>query len=106
MVRWLGVLTLFCSCLAFAGESELQDPTAPKNQTKVVTTKKSVGLPNLQSIVISQNKRAALINNRQYRVGQYVSGYKVIKIDSNQVWLEKDGKTVRLSVFGTAYWKR
>lgn len=106
MVRWLSALTLICSTLAFAEEVKLQDPTAPKNQAKPAATKKAASLPNLQSIVISQSKRAAVINNRQYRVGQYVAGYKLIKIDSNHVWLEKSGKTVRLSVFGTAYWKR
>lgn len=56
--------------------------------------KKPPVIYELQSILNSNERQVAIINNKALSVGQTVSGAKLKKIGKNQVWLIRNGKTL------------
>ena len=53
---------------------------------------------SLQGIISIPQGKAALINNKVYRVGEEIHGEKIIAIDSGSVTLEKFGHTRIINV--------
>lgn len=101
MVKFI-VFILFISLnLSVHGES-LADPTKPLN-FKVKKERKiyRAALPQLQSIVVKNGKPQAIINNKLYQQGQWVSGYKVRLIDAEKVLLEYQKKTYKLTLYSS-----
>lgn len=84
---------------------ELIDPTKPlsyktKNSKRSPkTSSSSSSLPNLNAIIQSKEQNSAIINNQHLVVGQWVSGYKLLKIDSNSVVIKNKNKRHRLYLF-------
>ena len=80
------------------------DPTAPlgwhaPKVSRSASVKSSVRL-NLQSIVCSELARChAIINQRSLSVGEIIAGHRVQEIDSEGVWLVKQNRRIRLSLF-------
>ncbi len=81
-----------------------QDPTAPLGWTapaKSTTPKKAVrySLPELQSIVCGPFHCNAILNGAVVAKDEWIRGYKVVKVDSESVVLNRNGKQWTLTVF-------
>lgn len=95
---------IFCSCLLFSLSSLAQDadPTRPPLNTpqQQVERIQAPGL-TLVSIWYQPGNSRVRINEESYRLGDTVDGYRIIGIEANEVRLEKDGRQLVLSVFGS-----
>lgn len=79
----------------------LKDPTQPIGY-KTKSSKKRYtrpALPVLQSVVVNQSNKRAIMNNKYYEVGQKVNGYRLTRIGKEAVWLVYAGKTYRISLY-------
>lgn len=50
----------------------------------------------LTGILLSREERTAIVNNQLVRVGDWVSGAKLVRIEQGEVTLDDDGQTVSL----------
>lgn len=83
----------------FRRKPYLYDPFfKPEEKARVVIPKKKEDLV-LQGIWKGK-KNIAFINDKAVGVGQYINGYKVIKIEDNKVILQKGRKTYTLKFGG------
>ena len=82
----------------------IKDPTQPLFYKVKSVTKKSYRqrLPVLQSIVLNNKKRRAIMNNKYYEVGQKVNGYKISRIEKKVVYLVYHSKTYPISLYSDA----
>ena len=81
----------------------LNDPTKPLGyQVKVKKKKYRSRLPLLQSIVVDNKKRRAIMNNKYYEVGQNVSGYKISRIEKDTVYLLYRSKVYTVSLYSNS----
>jgi hypothetical protein len=76
---------LLCALAAAAAAEELQDPTRPPNE--LGTEAKSVS-DELQSIIISPTRRAAIINGQTVELGAKLGDVRLIEINGGNVVLE------------------
>ncbi|MFC1477879.1 hypothetical protein ACFL57_00280 [Candidatus Margulisiibacteriota bacterium] len=65
--------------------------TGVKRKKRAVSSGKSVNL-RLQGIWDSREEKVAFINGRMLKLSDYISGYRVIRINSNEVELTKYGR--------------
>ena len=101
MVKFI-IFSLFTSIAFFAQSEVLVDPTKPlnfqeKKQQKVYRS----ALPKLQSIVVKSGTQQAILNNKLYKQGQWIKGYKIIVIDAEKVLLEYKKKTYKLTLYSS-----
>jgi len=90
MKLFLMILILF-PVLSLA--KELQDPTKPPIFS--MDERGSIKPAHLSAIIISPNRRIAVINDKMVKVNQMVEGNRVVWIHSNSVQLQGiDGKIV------------
>lgn len=68
-----------------------------KAEKPVVAKKQEVGL-SLQSVLVSNQRKVAIINQKAMSVGDTIEGAKLIKINSDSVALVKKGKLINLGV--------
>ena len=111
------LLTLIFSSLIYAEKGDLlpsentdaaqvtviNDPTQPlgykaKEKKKVYRQR----LPVLQSIVLDNQKRRAIMNNKYYEVGQKIAGYKVSRIEKDTVYLVYRSKIYTISLYSNS----
>jgi MSHA biogenesis protein MshK len=99
----LGIALAAVSGLACAaGEGELRDPTRPPQQVIQATAPASTDAPApepmLQSVLISGTRKSAIIDGERYKLGDTVSGARLVAIGEGEVVLIADGvrKTLRL----------
>jgi MSHA biogenesis protein MshK len=52
----------------------------------------------LQSVLVSETRRVAVINGRTLQVGDRVDGARVTRIEPGSVWLQRDGDITRLDL--------
>ena len=71
--------------------AELRDPTRPQDTTEI-----SVGALEVNSILISSERRVAVINEKVLKEGDEIAGFKVIRIEQNAVHL--DGPNGKLTL--------
>ena len=82
--------------------SQLPDPTRPQNIAAQDFAGGSGGRVRsdspwlLESTLIAENRRSAVINGRTYRVGDAIGDAKLVAIESYEVLLEKGSKQIRL----------
>lgn len=84
-----------------SADTILKDPTQPLGY-KAKSTKKRVkrpALPVLQSVVVNENRKRAIMNSKFYEVGQKINGYRLKRIDKEAVWLHYAGKSYRVSLY-------
>ncbi|NNM81649.1 MAG: MSHA biogenesis protein MshK, partial [Burkholderiales bacterium] len=88
MARYLMLLLLLR--IGACPAEELADPTKPWNPSGQVGTAENRGVqePVLQSILISRNRRAAIIDGRTVKVGEKVGDAVVERIGEGQVVLK------------------
>ncbi|PKG39833.1 MSHA biogenesis protein MshK [Psychromonas sp. Urea-02u-13] len=101
MVKFI-LVSLFVSASLFAQSEVLVDPTRPLNfQVKKDRKVHRSALPTLQSIVVKAGKPQAILNNKLYKQGQWVSGYKITLIDAKKVLIEYQKKTYTLTLYSS-----
>lgn len=82
---------LIALLLPFAARAELRDPTQPpdfiSSGDTIVTTWR------LDAIIISENRRIAIINGQSLKIGEKISGNQLVDVQPYSVQLEgADGK--------------
>lgn len=79
---------------------ELRDPSAPLfNTVKKVVKNKSTRTYILSSVFIGENKRLAIINSKTYQEGDSIGGYKIKKININEVLMSSSNLTKVLKMY-------
>ena len=90
-VNLLLAAMLLCSLSCMAnGQEQLRDPTRPyavKERLAVVAPRFKVN-----AIIVSADRRVAIVNGKRVVAGGFVNGAEVISIEADRVVLEKDGK--------------
>ena len=98
--RTVGFLVVALLAAAPAAAQALNDPTRPPNAS-------AAGSPDaepppgmqLQSVLISQRRRLAIINGQTVALGDTVGEAKVVKITETEVVLQKGSETEVLKLF-------
>ena len=80
-----GIALTICLLSSTSGIAELRDPTRPSDY---IANNSYTGPLVLSSIIISPDRRIAVINGVIVKVGEGYAGKKVISIDPNSVQLE------------------
>ena len=97
------LVNLSLSALALAiiagpvfGDEILRDPTRPY----VASKSRVVAAPRfaVNAIIVSAERRVAIVNGRRVAVGDSVAGARVIVIEKDHLFLEKDGKRIRATL--------
>jgi MSHA biogenesis protein MshK len=96
LIKLLAVAVLVASAPARA---QLADPTRPPNAPTDSTPEAGPAGTALQSVLISQGRRLAIINGNTVGVGGMVGEAKVVKITETEVVLDKGGETEVLKLF-------
>lgn len=88
---------LFLSAIIFANRDPTRPPDAYLNRESQSTTNtKSL---TLNAIVISKSRRVAIIDGKTVKVGDTIQNKKVIKIESDHVYLEDGNLQIDLPLF-------
>ena len=83
-----------------ASEVSLIDPTKPLNyKVKSLQKKQRAALPQLSSILAGVNQHNAILNNKLYKTGQWISGYQITAIKRDAVFLRDKKKSYKLSLY-------
>lgn len=101
---------LAAACNAADDLEGLVDPTAPINASVPLedageTDAAGLALPlieryTLNSVLIRNNDRIAVVNNQRVRVGDRIGAATVSSIDEDGVLLDIDGETTALGLYG------
>lgn len=96
-----GLVCLMLMAIASTWAQGLPDPTRPPAamNTGGEPVQAAPSAPVLQSILISQSRRQAIINGQTVKVGDSVGEAKVVKITDNEVVLRKGKGLQTLKVF-------
>ncbi|MCK4501542.1 MAG: hypothetical protein KAU22_00815 [Desulfuromonadales bacterium] len=99
-------LSLLVVGAATAANSELADPMRPVNypvSAVAAVAKQSVATENwnLMAVLISAQRSVAVINGKSLQTGDVISGYKVVKIESDLVVLKNNQNKIVLRRAGT-----
>lgn len=99
--------TVFFALGVWSGMSaanDLADPTRPPDYRKPVVTRSAPSLPamELTSIMISPERRVAIIDGHSLRQGATHRGLRIVAIESDRVRLEGAAGNVTLKLLPTA----
>lgn len=100
------ILYMFAAALLVAGSvpafaqdtSGLIDPTRPHNARSVDREAPATG-PVLQSTIVSDDERRAMISGRFYRVGDTLGAARIVEIQPNRVTLRRGDVLTTLSLY-------
>lgn len=87
---------------AWVSESRRRDPflliqlSADDASLSRTATNSPVASWKLKAIWNQTGSRLAVINNSVYRVGDEIQGYKILRIENNEVWFQGPGRKERL----------
>ncbi len=83
-------LLLTCACGSCLGDEFLRDPTRPytESERRAATSPRYV----VNAIIVSAERRVAIVNGQRVTVGGSVDNAKVISIENGQLILEINGK--------------
>ncbi len=88
-------LTVLASPAAFA----LEDPTRPPISAPVTVVKTTQKLPRLASVLLSSERRVAVLDGRPVSEGDSHAGYEIVRIAREGVTvLSPQGKRLQLSL--------
>ncbi|MDY6943281.1 MAG: hypothetical protein SVU69_09750 [Pseudomonadota bacterium] len=94
-IRLCIAMLLVLGCWSGAGyATDLQDPFQPPTAGRTAPTPAWV----LQSILISAERRVAIINGQSALEGEHVSGAQVVAIEPNLVRIRKGGRDMMLTL--------
>lgn len=72
--------------------AQLRDPTQPYNFSEKAQSAQ-INSWELNAVLISSERRIAVINGQPFKLGDEVGGEKIVQVESNRVQLEgADGK--------------
>lgn len=99
MYRSVGVM--LCVALALLGNYSIsaQDPMRPPGWGRAVEINSiSPDKIKLQQILISQERKIAVINSKVVKEGQSIAGATIVKIEKNQIRIRSGGviKVIKL----------
>jgi len=94
------VLICLLSLLNFSAfAQQALDPTKPFTGSKTVSSVKKKAKLNLQSIIWMNDNKLVVINDKTLKIGDVISGYKVVEIKSRSVVLNSTKGLIELAVF-------
>lgn len=101
-MRTLACVMLLAIAGAAAAGDELRDPTRP-SYLPSETASRTASAPSwrLESIIVSANRRLAVINGRVVGVNDRVNAARVVEILPYEVHLEYEGEIRRISLVPT-----
>lgn len=97
MSKFPAILTLVVLVLSPALADDLKDPMAPFTALSVSTDTKADDFV-LSGVIISSQRRIAIINDQPYRLGSEVGNYQVTAINKRSVEISSDGSTRKLAL--------
>jgi hypothetical protein len=107
----LGLVILLLYLMNSASASTA-DPTKPLNVNDIKSVavvykpiKKNTEY-QLQSIIVSQVDRVVMINEKEYREGDFLDIYQIIKINTDTVLVTAGGKLKTLELYPDAHYKQ
>jgi len=71
--------------------SALEDPTRPPAKPTAAHAKVQRAMPQLKSILVSPQRRIAVIDDRVLAEGERTAGYELVRIDSRAVVVRLGG---------------
>jgi len=100
------LLMLSLPLLLLLTAAQAADPTRPPTQAEIeawlrggqVESSAAPTVFQLQSVLLSSQRRIAIINGERVSVGDEIDGAIVAAIDAGRVILDHDGKTLSLSI--------
>lgn len=86
------LIALLCIVFTISVKGELNDPTRPPAFISEAISNGAGDLKTLklQSIVIGQHRKHAVINDKIVKEGDWIAGSKVVEIRANSVVLQKE----------------
>jgi hypothetical protein len=93
------LLGLLCLVIGSNTNAAVKDPTKPMFKTKQQGQSKNstiIRKQQLTAIFIKKDKKQAIINDKLYRVGDYVGDKKLVAIDQSSVLLKSSSGVNRL----------
>ncbi len=86
---------------AWAGDDNLPDPTRPANVSPDATDATENGqiLPQLQSVLISPQRKVAVISGQTLHIGEKFAGATLIKITAHEVVLKNGTELQKLKLY-------
>jgi len=89
------LMSVLLSPLASGDEVSLRDPTKPLSYaTKVPGSEALI----LQAVYLSSHRREAIVNGKVLKVGDWVGGAQVEKIESKKIVVRRNGQQRTLSL--------
>lgn len=83
----------------YSSSLSAQDPTRPPSwMTKSTAVKMNIEVLTLQQILISKNRKVAVINEKAVSEGDMIEGAKVKEIDHDWVKVMRSGRYVTLQL--------
>jgi len=99
-------LSFFCAlCLLpcnMATAEVLRDPTRPPNMQSMAPDKEievTRSGPQLQAVIISEDRRSVIISNRSFKVGDNIGGAQLVRINESEVVLRTGDRLKTLKLF-------
>lgn len=98
----MSVLATVVASTAVAAEP-LRDPTRPWSPPSAARAIAAPDAPlRLNAVIVSGERRIAVINDRVLRVGERIGEARVLEIDDDAVWIDIGGRHQRLALSGAA----
>jgi MSHA biogenesis protein MshK len=100
------LLAYLLAAAGTAGAQALPDPTRPPaalNARAAASGTAEPSGPQLQSVLVSQGRRLAVIDGETYRVGQKVNGALLAAVGDDQVVLVQDKQRQVLKLYPTQH---
>ncbi len=93
LLPFLTPIYTFSSQFKYPSTKKNRDPLFPLINKKgeiLIKEGKQIKDLSLQGVIYSKNSRAVVINGKIVKEGEVVEGFKIKKIESKRVFLEKD----------------
>lgn len=91
-IRNLGIVVLMLAATNVCLGESLRDPTRPYEASAVATT--ASPRFSVNAIIVSADRRVAIVNGRRVGIGGSIDGATVISIDKDQLVLTRNGKRI------------
>lgn len=105
--RWAAI-ALLCASAPAAAQTGFGDPTRPTSLSEPEAAARVVQGPRwrLQSTLVADSRRVAVINGRTVAQGERVDGAQLVEVRPDGVTLEEGGERFRLRLPGSVDVKR
>ncbi len=94
---WAALAVLFWA--AAVGAQTMADPTRPPRAVPAEATPEQPGAPVLQSVIITPERRAAIINGERVELGGVYGDARVSRITETEVVLRSAARTEVLKLY-------